>query len=485
VLDPNDDTSPFLWLKDQITVAPDQVSRRRGVWFGDAPEYFFRRVHRNTGSALMRVSGGYAFSMAVASTSAEAPNSIVVHAKLKWSTDFDGTNTMPGSELGRYQPTRCWLRDVWTALQWPQKCQMDAMRIWVVSLGLAACSASPSGQVPQASVGGLPSVEPKSSINEEMTMPARKRPEDWSLSADPWRLALEQGSSVIVASVASSRWTPLEGTPGEYEAGDVSLVVVAVVRGETLRPGMQIEVRARRGLTDEIRRDQGSANHWNDLRLQVEDLLLVVCEPVATAPGYKAHAAELVKSISDEKVEVSRWLIRLASLSQGERRRELESALLGHRRLYQFHALRSIHYHKALEREAAVEVLAAAVSTFAPTGDSRLSAALADLFDAGRGSDAVNVRVLNALERGILAAPPLARSAWVDHVNGALHQPFSTDPVVDRHVRVSLIRAAGVSAATILPVIEGVVEEMVGQPRYPATRERYASVLEAYRAAAR
>jgi hypothetical protein len=105
VLDPNDDTSPFLWLKDQITVAPDQVSRRRGVWFGDAPEYFFRRVHRNTGSALMRVSGGYAFSMAVASTSAEAPNSIVVHAKLKWSTDFDGTNTMPGSELGRYQPT--------------------------------------------------------------------------------------------------------------------------------------------------------------------------------------------------------------------------------------------------------------------------------------------------------------------------------------------------------------------------------------------
>ncbi len=111
IVDATNGTSPFIWSQLAFSVAPandaiNSNSKNREVWTGDSPAGAFLRNHRNSHTKLDTVGGVNGFETAVASTSNDAPNSIVVHAKTAWTADFSGKVDFgnPPGAVGSYTP---------------------------------------------------------------------------------------------------------------------------------------------------------------------------------------------------------------------------------------------------------------------------------------------------------------------------------------------------------------------------------------------
>ena len=92
VVDSNDASQPFVFVASVFKVTPDNTAaKQRSVFTADSPTGSFPRRHQNTNSLLTSISGINGFSTAIAATSTQAPNNIVVHAKTAWSADYAGT----------------------------------------------------------------------------------------------------------------------------------------------------------------------------------------------------------------------------------------------------------------------------------------------------------------------------------------------------------------------------------------------------------
>jgi hypothetical protein len=111
-LDATNDKSPFLTDDDTFKL----LSGSKGdvsftIWTGDSPGSAFDKTHQFTKKALTSVSGVYAFDTAIASTSDDAPNAIVIHAHTTWTADFSGAANASGDYVPRgakTTPTAPW-----------------------------------------------------------------------------------------------------------------------------------------------------------------------------------------------------------------------------------------------------------------------------------------------------------------------------------------------------------------------------------------
>jgi hypothetical protein len=95
VVDATNASSPFITSPRAGKITPDNssitdASKDREYWSGDSPAGGFLTAHKNTGKPLQSITGINEFLTAVASTSADAPDEIMVHAQTKWSADFKG-----------------------------------------------------------------------------------------------------------------------------------------------------------------------------------------------------------------------------------------------------------------------------------------------------------------------------------------------------------------------------------------------------------
>jgi hypothetical protein len=97
VVDATDDDAlpPYVDNPDAGTVKPDNSSLTdantdREVWTGDSPGGGFPSAHQNTNKPLQTITGVNRFKTAIASTSDDAPDAIVVHAMAGWIADFKG-----------------------------------------------------------------------------------------------------------------------------------------------------------------------------------------------------------------------------------------------------------------------------------------------------------------------------------------------------------------------------------------------------------
>jgi hypothetical protein len=101
VVDATNASSPFIFASVAASVTPANSavtddSKDREAWTGDSPAGAFPVTHKNTGKKLETISGINGFESAVASTSNDASNSIVVHAKTAWSADYKGKVSAAG-----------------------------------------------------------------------------------------------------------------------------------------------------------------------------------------------------------------------------------------------------------------------------------------------------------------------------------------------------------------------------------------------------
>ncbi len=92
VVDSNDDAALDPSSNQSMDVTPDNGSAPvRQIHFKDPPAGSFVRRHPNTKQPMISISGVNAFTAAIASTSSEAPEAFVVHAKMNWTADYSGT----------------------------------------------------------------------------------------------------------------------------------------------------------------------------------------------------------------------------------------------------------------------------------------------------------------------------------------------------------------------------------------------------------
>jgi len=93
VLDATNGNSPYCTFPDKVTPANDVLKnsdKDRELFTADSPTGTFPGSHPKTGKRLESISGGNFFVTAVASTTDDAPDGIVVHAKASWTADFSG-----------------------------------------------------------------------------------------------------------------------------------------------------------------------------------------------------------------------------------------------------------------------------------------------------------------------------------------------------------------------------------------------------------
>jgi hypothetical protein len=92
VVDATDASSPFITIAGvTVDVQPDNTSAKRSITTGDSPAGAFPVKHKNDASQVLQsISGSNDFLTAIASTSDDAPNAIVVHAQLSWKANFKG-----------------------------------------------------------------------------------------------------------------------------------------------------------------------------------------------------------------------------------------------------------------------------------------------------------------------------------------------------------------------------------------------------------
>jgi hypothetical protein len=86
-----------------LEVKPNNTAAVRSVRMFDSPAGAFPRKHPNTNKLLVSISGINGFTAAVGSTSDEAPNAFVAHAKVSWHADYKGDVTKTGP-VGKYTP---------------------------------------------------------------------------------------------------------------------------------------------------------------------------------------------------------------------------------------------------------------------------------------------------------------------------------------------------------------------------------------------
>lgn len=110
VLDSTGGGSPFGTFPDKVSPANNVVrdaDRDRDFFTADSPSGGFPGSHPATHKRLESITGVNAFVTAVASTSDDAPDEIVVHAQAKWSADFSGKVDSDGT----YTPNGAKVRD--------------------------------------------------------------------------------------------------------------------------------------------------------------------------------------------------------------------------------------------------------------------------------------------------------------------------------------------------------------------------------------
>ena len=104
VLDATNGSSPYCTFPDKVSPANDKLKnsdRDRHLFTADSPTGTFSGTHPKTGKRLESISGGNHFVTAVASTTDDAPDEIVVHAKAAWTADFSGAVDSDGNYTPR------------------------------------------------------------------------------------------------------------------------------------------------------------------------------------------------------------------------------------------------------------------------------------------------------------------------------------------------------------------------------------------------
>ena len=103
--------SPYCTFPDTVTppnASATDNSKDRHVFTGDSPGGSFVGSHPKTNKRLVSISGGNTFVTAIVSTTDDAPDQIVVHAKAGWMADYSGT--VDGD--GNYTPKGAGVKNV-------------------------------------------------------------------------------------------------------------------------------------------------------------------------------------------------------------------------------------------------------------------------------------------------------------------------------------------------------------------------------------
>ena len=96
VVDATGAGSPFITpAAGCAKITPNNTAESRVYWTGDSPCGGFANEHKNTNQPLESISGENSFVSLVASTSQDAPNSVIVHARTSWAADYSGDVTYP------------------------------------------------------------------------------------------------------------------------------------------------------------------------------------------------------------------------------------------------------------------------------------------------------------------------------------------------------------------------------------------------------
>jgi hypothetical protein len=252
---------------------------------------------------------------------------------------------------------------------------------------------------------------------------------------------------MIVAAIGDVRPDPAPAVPTGVETGRVSLRVVRVLAGEPVPAGQSIEVPYER-MSQPLLRVRNLVNQWNAINLSTGQMLIVGCTGGGDLKLWTAVAAQQIAG--PEAPEIAQ-LVRCYEIERGaeaadKRRQLLSDALKQGKGILFRYALDAVGPRGLVPREVGVAMVADAAASpqTGPEEKDALGEAItgAWAFDAHKGADAANSRVLATLESGLIAEKSVARAAgWLRLLSSCVQAEFSDIPADDQRARIALIRS--------------------------------------------
>ena len=273
------------------------------------------------------------------------------------------------------------------------------------------------------------------------------------LSADLIPMFSDPSTSVILGSIEKV----LKSGNEQFDTGELYINVIESFNSQAPVNAEQLRVPYQRmaQIQDRVRNAQ---NHWNVLRLQPGDLLILACRPGESAGIWTCLAARQPTSASDSAIQAVRAIYQVEHLPQGDQKTSLlRKGLDSSSDLIFFYSIDAITRRQVVARPVAAQMLYKILSRDAIDGEieEQLVEALVSeyIFDEDLGAEATNTLVLEVLANKFVGASDSeVRSLWLDELAATLFSEYDDDETVDSAIRKQLIQS--ISTPDIATVIE-------------------------------
>jgi hypothetical protein len=252
-------------------------------------------------------------------------------------------------------------------------------------------------------------------------------------------------ASMVVARITGHQLTPPNNEG--VQTGLVKFAVAKVIHSETLREGDSIETSLER-ISDPELRLHNMFNQWNALSLDAGETLLLSAKPDRTPKTFIALAAVRVSSVDDPHVAAAQECYRIELLTDNPdlKQQLLTHALEGQSDLLRFYALDVLTQRHGLSREASVRALETALNSEKVSPDAKRDMGFrlvsGDLFDETRGADPVNIRIVSAFAKQMVASKDVeSREQWLGFLSSCILREYSSDTKKDREMRLDLVKS--------------------------------------------
>jgi hypothetical protein len=268
------------------------------------------------------------------------------------------------------------------------------------------------------------------------------------LSADLVPQILNKNASIVLVKIVNTHLVREPDADLPVEAGLVTFQVLEVFRSPTLAPSNTIQVPARR-IADPLTRFRNNFDQWNNLHLEVGNLLVLACQPLQPPSLWTGLAAKPVEGPGGPQLEALRRCIALEQFA-GPPERKIEllgDALKSKEDLLRYYAIEVLASGKACTRERAAELMAAAIASPETTAPHKLelgsNLTRNAFFNKDDKAAGVNPIVVAALAQGLVAETDIPRRlSWARYLASCTLGQFADDPAEDLKIRRSLIRKA-------------------------------------------
>lgn len=268
------------------------------------------------------------------------------------------------------------------------------------------------------------------------------------LSGDLVPFIPNPGLSFLTAKVERTQWAQAREVRSSYELGTVTLSVLRLLHGDSVKVGGTIQVPAER-VADRIARFKHNFNQWNNLPLANGNLLIVV---IGNGNGTDIALAA-IQIASPDAPEVAA-VTQCFDIEDGTEPPEKVSKMLQHalgsdQRILRYYALDYLGRRAKLDKQHAVELISRVISSSdaAPVHKLELGVRLTDLvfFAPYRKAEPSNQVVVSALAQGFVRESDRDRRAtWMRLLASTVLPEFSPKAEEDNEIRTALVRSVRV-----------------------------------------